>query len=411
MKTADSPYNMNQPFKLKNPVQYYAWGSHTHIQSLTGASQASEPMAELWMGAHPVAPSQIFANNKWISLDDFIRQFPEQTLGAETAEKYQHTLPFLFKLLAAEKPLSVQAHPDKTQAGKGYARENRLGIAIDDPRRNYRDCRHKPECICALTPFTGLKGFRNIIDIGAQLKALCPESLAEELEILKRRGLKPFFKALMEIPAARKTTVIRETVKNAEADATLNPVFKWVLTLFQHYPEDIGILFPAILNLFRLSPGEALFLPAGELHAYLDGFGIEIMTNSDNVLRGGLTPKHIDVPELMNILNFSESTLSILRPEPVSLMESAYPTPAEEFSLSVITVTPPAIYDSTVCRGPEILLCTEGAASLSTADLPSSMQIHKGESVFIPAGVHEYKIAGDARIYKACVPIESPGIS
>jgi mannose-6-phosphate isomerase len=411
MKTADLPYKMNQPFKLKNPVQHYAWGSHTHIQTLTGASSTTEPMAELWMGAHPVAPSRIFASNDWVPLDDFIRQFPEQTLGGETAKKYHHTLPFLFKLLAAEKPLSIQAHPDKIRAEKGYARENHLGIAMDDPRRNYKDANHKPECICALTPFAGLKGFRNIIDIGAQLSGLCPKSLAKELEILRTKGLKPFFKALMEIPAARKTTVIGETVRNANADAIANPVFQWVLTLFQHYPEDIGILFPAILNLFCLSPGEALFLPAGELHAYLDGFGIEIMANSDNVLRGGLTPKHIDVPELMNILNFSESTLSILRPEPFSLMEAAYSTPAEEFSLSVIMVTPSAIYASPICRGPEILLCTKGAANLSAAGLSASMEVHKGGSVFIPAGVHEYKIAGNAQIYKAGVPIHSLGIS
>jgi len=395
---------MNQPFKLKNPVQHYAWGSHIHIQALTGETLASEPMAELWMGAHPAAPSRIFAGNTWIPLNDFIRQFPEQTLGAATSEKYHHTLPFLFKLLAAEKPLSIQAHPDKIQAEKGYARENRLGIAVDDPRRNYRDANHKPECICALTSFTGLKGFRNTIDIAAQLSGLCPISLAEELEILKSGGLKPFFKALMEMPELRKTTVIGETIQNAETDAATNPVCHWVLTLFQHYPGDIGILFPAILNLFHLSPGEALFLPAGELHAYLDGFGIEIMANSDNVLRGGLTPKHIDVPELMNILDFRESTLSILRPEPVSRMEAAYPTSAEEFSLSVIMVTPEALYDSPACRGPEILLCMEGEALLSTAGLPAPMVINKGESAFVPAGAHEYKIAGDARIFKAGVP-------
>jgi len=376
-----------------------------------GVSPTPEPWAELWMGTHPAAPSQLCVNNEWISLNMFIRQSPEQILEKKTAEKYQNTLPFLLKLLAAETPLSIQAHPDKMQAQEGFDRENRLGIPVTDPKRNYKDFHHKPECICALTPFTGLKGFRHIDDIAAQLTVLCPENLAEALGILKTKGLKPFFKALMAIPLAQKTAVIRETVKNAEADANANPVFKWILALFRYYPEDIGILFPAILNLFTLTPGEALFLPAGELHAYLDGFGIEIMANSDNVLRGGLTPKHIDVPELMNILTFNESTLSILRPETVSRMEAAYQTPSEEFSLIVITVTPLAIYESPVCRGPEILLCTKGAANLSSASLPASMEINSGESVFIPAGVHEYKIAGNAQIYKAGVPINSFGIS
>lgn len=357
------------------------------------------------MGAHPAAPSRICVNSEWMFLDTFIRQSPEPILGKKTAEKYQNTLPFLFKLLAAEKPLSIQAHPDKMQAQEGFDRENRLGIPLTDPKRNYKDFHHKPECICALTPFTGLKGFRHIDDIAAQLAVLCPENLAEALGILKTEGLKPFFKALMAIPLAQKTAVIRETVKNADADATANPVFKWILALFRHYPEDIGILSPAILNLFHLAPGEALFLPAGELHAYLAGFGIELMANSDNVLRGGLTPKHIDVPELMKVLNFRESTLSILRPERASDMEAKYPVFAEEFSFSVIHVTCTAAYISPDLRGPEILLCTQGAADLSIDGQDASIPMISGEAAFIPATADAYKVTGDARIYKAGVPI------
>ena len=355
------------------------------------------------MGAHPAAPSQVCMNNTLIQLDTFISQSPEQILGKKTAEKYQNTLPFLFKLLAAEKPLSIQVHPDKIQAQNGFDRENQLRIPINDPKRNYRDSCHKPECICALTPFTGLKGFRNVDDIAAQLAVLCPENLAEERKVLETGGLKLFFKALMAVPKAKKTAVIRETVKNA--DATANPVFKWIIALFRYYPDDIGILSPAILNLFHLAPGEALFLPAGELHAYLAGFGIELMANSDNVLRGGLTPKHIDVPELMNVLSFTESTLSILRPERVSGAEAKYPVFAEEFSLSVITVASTAIYVAPDHRGPEILLCTQGAADLSVGDRTAPIGIKSGEAAFIPATADAYTIIGDARIYKAGVPI------
>ena len=179
MKTAASLYNMNQPFKLKNQIQNYPWGSHSAIQHLMGIPPTREPWAELWMGAHPVAPSRIYVNDEWMSLDTFIRHSPIQILGKKTADQYQNTLPFLFKLLAAEKPLSIQAHPDKAQAKNGFDRENHLGIPLTDPKRNYKDFHHKPECICALTPFTGLKGFRNIDDIVAQLAVLCPENLAE----------------------------------------------------------------------------------------------------------------------------------------------------------------------------------------------------------------------------------------
>ncbi|RJP86116.1 MAG: mannose-6-phosphate isomerase, class I [Desulfobacteraceae bacterium] len=405
MKTAVSLYNMNQPFKLKNPIQTYAWGSHSAIQQVMGIPPTTDPWAELWMGAHPIAPSQVYTHNDWVSLDSFIRQSPEQMLGEKTAQKYQKTLPYLFKLLAAEKPLSIQAHPDRRQAENGFDRENRLGIKLDSPNRNYRDPRHKPECICALTPFTGLKGFRKIDDMASLLSALCPESLADELDILRTKGLKFFFHSLMAIPIEKKKAVIRETIKTAKEQAAANPIFQWILTLYLHYPEDIGILSPAILNLFRLAPGEALFLPAGELHAYLDGLGIELMANSDNVLRGGLTPKHIDVPELMNILNFNESTVSILYPERISDFEDRYPVLAEEFSLSVINITNAAFFSSSEHKSPEIVLCTQGKADLSCDNPTVFIHLNAGDAAFIPACVDRYKIIGDARIYKAGVPV------
>jgi len=405
MKTAVSLCNMNQPFKLKNPIQTYAWGSHSAIQQVMGIPPTTEPWAELWMGAHPVAPSKVYSHNDWVSLDSFIRQSPKQILGEKTAQKFQNTLPYLFKLLAAEKPLSIQAHPDRRQAENGFDRENRLGIKLDSPSRNYRDPRHKPECICALTPFTGLKGFRKIDDIASLLSLLCPESLADELDILRTKGLKLFFNSLMAIPIEKKRAVIRETIKTAKEQAAANPIFQWILTLYMHYPEDIGILSPAILNLFSLAPGEALFLPAGELHAYLDGLGIELMANSDNVLRGGLTPKHIDVPELMNILNFNESTVSILYPERISDFEDRYPVLAEEFSLSVINITNAAFFSSSEHKSPEIVLCTQGKADLSCDNPTVFIHLNAGDAAFIPACVDNYKIIGDARIYKAGVPV------
>lgn len=396
--------NIAQPLKLENPVQPYAWGSHTDIQGLMGHAPTTEPWAELWMGAHPVAPSRVRVGQETMPLDVLLRRFPEPMLGAKTADQYDHTLPYLFKLLAAEQPLSIQAHPDSTQAQKGFERENQLKIPLTDPSRNYKDLRHKPECICALTPFTGLKGFRGCDDILRHLSQLCDKTLTDELNLLRTQGLKPFFNALMTLPESQKKAAIQEAVRNAEKSADANPVSAWILTLYSYYPNDIGVLFPGVLNLFHLSPGEALFLPAGELHAYLVGFGIELMANSDNVLRGGLTPKHVDVPELMNVLNFTESAISILRPEPVSSSLSSFPAVAKEFALSVIHVSENTSHVSKDHKNPEILLSIQGTAVLSAGDPATALQMKRGDSVFVPACMDDYTITGNARIYKAGVP-------
>lgn len=404
MKMESSPCKLARPFRLENPIQTYAWGSHTHIQTLMGRPPTAEPWAEMWMGAHPAAPSRLTVNGDQLTLDALIRQCPEQALGKNTSETYHHALPYLFKLLAAERPLSIQAHPDSVQAERGFARENRRGLPLSDPARNYRDSCHKPECICALTPFTGLKGFRKKIDILDHLSRLCPKALGEEIHLLQVQGLKPFFEALMTLPPVKKTGAVREAVGHAGQDGENDPVNAWILALFREYPDDIGVILPAVLNLFQLAPKEALFLPAGELHAYLDGFGIEVMANSDNVLRGGLTPKHVDVPELMNVLNFCESDIAVLGPSPVSATLSVYPSWAEEFTLSVIGVTDAAPHVEARHGVPEILICTEGAAELSAGNPATTIRLESGASVFLPASVTGCTITGNATFYKAGVP-------
>lgn len=397
---------MNKPLILKNIIQKYAWGSHIAIQQLTDTAPSEEPWAELWMGAHPKSPSKVQIDGQWVSLDELIHRFPEKILGKKTAKKFANTLPYLFKVLAAEQPLSIQAHPNAAQAQTGFNRESDAGLDINAPTRNYKDNHHKPECICALTPFTGLKGFRKIDSAVELLERFCPNGLAAEIKDFKKRDLKLFFQSLMELPDQQKATIIHETVNNAKKQATSDLTSQWIIKLYQQYPTDIGVISPLFLNLFYLTPGQALFLTAGELHAYLDGLGIELMANSDNVLRGGLTPKHVDVPELLNILNFAESEIDILRPESVSDCEGTYPGIAEEFELSVIQVSDSRTYVSPKNRSVEILLCTRGNADLSyDSGTVESIHMKKGDSVLIPAAANVYQLNGKAAFYKASVPV------
>jgi len=397
---------MIKPLILKNTIQKYAWGSHFAIQQLMDISPSEEPWAEIWMGAHPKAPSQIHVDGQWISLFDFINRFPDKILGKYTARKFNNSLPYLFKVLAAEQPLSIQAHPNAVQAKKGFERENKNGLAINAPSRNYKDTHHKPECICAITPFTGLKGFRKIPSAVELLERFCPRGLTDEIKALKKQDLKLFFQSLMELPDSATKSVIHEAVDNAKKQIAPEIICQWILKLYLQYPTDIGVISPLFLNLFCLEPGQALFLPAGELHAYLDGLGIELMANSDNVLRGGLTPKHVDVPELMNVLNFVESDIEILLPECISECEEQYPVFADEFLLSSIHVSDSKTYISPEPRSVEILLCIHGNAHLVyNAGINESIDIKKGDSVLIPAAADAYQLYGNAHFYKAGVPL------
>ena len=206
---------------LKNTIQNYAWGSPTAIPELLGdENPAHEPRAELWMGAHPKAPSFVNNGGQWVSLKDLIDRYPQEILGNEVALAFDNKLPYLFKVLAAAKPLSIQAHPNLNQAKEGYERENRLGIAMDAPNRSYKDANHKPECICALSPFWALYGFRDVCDILDMMGRNCPVALAGEMDLLKKepdsRGLKRFFTDLMTMDSQRQKRVVDEAVQNAK---------------------------------------------------------------------------------------------------------------------------------------------------------------------------------------------------
>ena len=395
---------------LKNPIQEYAWGSKTFISQLIGEqSPAKRPEAELWMGAHPRAPSQVLCDGEWISLSELIQKDPEGILGKSVAERFFNKLPFLFKVLAVAKPLSIQAHPSREQAREGFARENSLKIPLNAPHRNYKDENRKPELICALSPFWALKGWRKIDDIISLLDRIGAPALKDELLRLKRQpdqeGLRGFFTRLMMLEREQKGLIVNEVIGYSEKFSGDDPAFELMSRLNQEYPGDIGLLSPIFLKVVRLQPGEAMYIPAGELHTYLEGTGIELMANSDNVLRGGLTAKHIDVPELLMILNFTYNEVDILTPLRQESGERVYPIAAEEFMLSVISVREGSIFKSPRKRGVEMMICLEGNARMTDLGNENALSLTKGTAIIVPATVEQYRIEGDAAIYKASVPL------
>jgi len=402
-------YNMEKIGLLKNSIQEYAWGSPRSIADLLRQrNPENKPQAELWMGAHPKAPSLVQYNGQWVSLLDLIYKSPQKILGKETAKNFDNKLPYLFKVLAAAKPLSIQAHPNLHQARIGFQRENDQKIPLDASHRNYRDDNHKPECLCALTQFWALSRFRPISVLLSYLEKVCAHGLNAEIKDLKRQptsdGLKRFYTALMSMGADRQSQVVAEALKQAQRFASDDPVFQWMLKLADDYPNDMGVFSPILLNLICLEPGQAIFLNAGELHAYLKGLGIELMANSDNVLRGGLTPKHVDVPELLRVLKFEGQNVTLLKPQASIAEERVYASPAKEFELSVVTLNKGTQYRSPLDRSVEILICTRGKATLTEYRSQTETQLQQGASALIPAAVESYTIRGEGVCYKAAVP-------
>ncbi len=361
------------------------------------------------MGAHPKAPSQVLSDGIWRSLPEVIQESPAETLGQEVAARFSNKLPFLFKVLAAARPLSIQAHPNKEQAEQGFARENELGVPLDAPQRNYRDDNHKPEIICALTPFCALNGFRKLEEALRLLEKIRVPGLAEIVSFLRshpnRDGLKKFFNHLMTTDRGKQRKIVEQAVNSAEQQTNEEPVWTWMIKLNEEYPGDMGVLSPLFLNLVRLKPQQAMYLPAGELHGYLEGVGIELMANSDNVLRGGLTPKHIDVQELLTVLNFTDGDLNILGPENLAFGEAIYSTEAEEFVLSVMRLNKGAPFSSLRNRSVEIMICTEGEVSVTDLSAGDITNLTRGISIIVPAAVEQYRIEGEATLYKATVPV------
>jgi mannose-6-phosphate isomerase len=327
-------------------------------------------------------------------------------LGHEVCDRFGNELPFLFKVIAAAEPLSIQAHPDHDQAREGWARENAEGIPVDAPRRNYRDPNHKPELVCALTPFSTLKGFRRPDDLARHLEPIAGPELDREVGRLGRErnaaALRALFTRLMTLEADEKEAVLSRALAEAAERGPDDRAWAWVERLLARYPGDVGTLSPLYLNLVTLAPEEALFLPAGELHTYLEGTALEIMANSDNVLRGGLSPKNVDVPELLGILNFESSEAGILRGEPSGPAQQVYRTEAREFELGLVRVASGTPFTPEPGRGVEILLGIEGDCVLRSDE--RELPLGRGRVVFVPASVPSYEIGGEGRLARASVP-------
>jgi mannose-6-phosphate isomerase len=392
---------------LKNTVLNYDWGSFTAIAGLLGEKTPSaKPMAEMWMGAHPKAPSAVFFQNQWVSLSDLIQTYPKDILGHTIAGRFRE-LPYLFKVLAADKPLSIQAHPNEMAARKGFIRENVLNIPLDAYNRNYKDSHHKPECICAITPFWVLNGFRHRTEIVKNLEKFLPDVLHNLRHCLSvgdgNEGLRQFFKKLLSLGPEEKEFCLNRTVEKATENPK-DPLSFWIRRLNDVYPGDIGVLSPVFLNLVCLNPGQGMYLPPGELHAYLEGVGVELMANSDNVLRGGLTPKYVDADELTAVLSFEERGIEILFPIKLRPTEFQYETPAVEFALSKIMVEEGRVHAAVKERSVEILLCVDGDAVISNRD--DFIRTVRGTSVIVPAAASAYDIKGTATFFKASVPLK-----
>lgn len=397
--------------RLANTVRPYAWGSTTALPELLGTAPTGEPQAEMWMGAHPGAPSRVDRGAGPLSLAEVIDAAPETELGPEAVRAFGPRLPFLLKLLAAGSPLSLQVHPDLEQAREGFADEERRGVPIDAGHRNYKDANHKPELIVALTPFDGLCGFRHPARSADLLAGLGVDDLKPYVDILRASPEEDALREVLTAVLSAEHHALAGTVEQAavaanrlaQEDGPHAGDYAAYAAIAHHYPGDPGVLAAMLLNHVRLQPGEALFLGAGIPHAYLSGLGVELMANSDNVLRCGLTPKHVDVPELLRVVRFESGDAGVLRPEAVD-GEEIYETPIDEFRLSRFVLAPGAAPRPLVSRTPQILLCTAGTVRLRDGGTGAAAELAlgPGESAFVPAG-EALTLAGEGTLFRATV--------
>ncbi|MGL5336041.1 MAG: mannose-6-phosphate isomerase, class I, partial [Enterovibrio sp.] len=353
----------NAMFKLKNVIQNYAWGSKTAITTLFGIKNSNnEPQAEIWMGAHANGCSKNETTDQ--RLIDIINEDKVSLLGKYTASRFGE-LPFLFKVLSAQTPLSIQVHPNLLKAQQGFAKENKMGLAINDAKRNYKDPNHKPELVYALTPFKAMNGFRSIeqiIDFFSKINiSVLNKNLDEFKNAPNSDGLKKFFKAIMSLENEDKDSALKElflSINSLSNDPQMHNIFIYIKNFREHYPNDIGLFSPLLLNIVELEVGEAMFLSAQTPHAYVHGTALEIMANSDNVLRAGLTPKYIDLPELIDNTIFAEKPLTSIKLSPLIKQDkSFYPVPVDDFAFEVINLNN---NEKQFMRSAEILFCIDG---------------------------------------------------
>jgi mannose-6-phosphate isomerase len=393
-----------RPSLLQVVIQNYAWGSLSAIAELRGEPPGGEPQAELWIGAHPMGPST--AGD--ISLVDAIAIDPIGTLGDDSCARFGERLPFLLKVLAAERPLSLQAHPSRAQAAAGFAREEAAGIPINAPNRVFKDANHKPELICALTEFEALCGFRPVRDTAAGLELIdTPTTLGMAARLRTEHpamALQGIVRHLLELRPDAAAGVVAEVTDGCRRVAAAHGPFAapahLAVRLAEEFPGDPGVVVSLLLNHIVLAPGEALSLVAGNMHAYIKGVGVELMANSDNVLRGGLTTKHISVSGLLDVVDWTPVPDPTCRPARDG-QRLQYPSPSEEFALERLSCGP----ETFVVLGPELLWCANAAVEVvcTRGAVTEELHLPRGAAAFVPASTGSYQLRGSGVVFRATI--------
>ncbi|MEO5779366.1 MULTISPECIES: mannose-6-phosphate isomerase, class I [Arthrobacter] len=391
-------------YKLHNVLRPYAWGSTTAIAGLLGRPASGGPEAELWIGAHPDSPSALVqpadaGGAVQLGLDELIAGDPEHHLGAASIAEFGPRLPFLLKILAAESPLSLQVHPTLDQARAGFAREEAAGVDHADPARNYKDDNHKPEMLLALTPFESLCGFRPAADsrqvfehlvacfdlAGLELPPLLPRLLEDLAGSDEPAALRTAFERLLaggqDVTDA--TAMVTAALESGAPMAGHTAELSTVVDLNSQFPGDPGVLISLLLNRVSLEPGQAVFLPAGKVHAYLHGLGVEVMASSDNVLRGGLTPKFVDVPELLRTVAFEAVGVPLLNAATSGLGQEIFRPPFREFQLQRVELSPGSDPVPVAQSGAAVIIVVSGSVLLDSPK--GDLRLDRGASAFLPA--------------------------
>ncbi|MBT9183332.1 mannose-6-phosphate isomerase [Pectobacterium punjabense] len=382
--------------KMLNSVQHYAWGSKHALNELYGIDNPNDlPMAELWMGAHPKSSSAIIdEKGNTRSLRDVIAEDAITHLGAAVTLRFGE-LPFLFKVLCAEQPLSIQVHPSKSAAEQGFEKENAAGIPLDAAERNYKDANHKPELVYALTPFQAMNGFRELSEIVHLLEPIASAhpSIVAFLQQPDAKNLAMLFTNLLSMEGEQKSRALG--VLKAALNSQNGEPWATIRAITHYYSDDSGLFSPLLLNVITLQPGEAMFLFAQTPHAYLKGVALEVMANSDNVLRAGLTPKYIDIPELLeNVVFEAKPTNQLLTTPQRQGNELSFPIPVDDFAFSLheLSENPQTLSQNSAA----VVFCVDGHAVLQKNE--QRLSLRPGESCFISASESPITVEGQGRL-------------
>ena len=394
---------------IQGAIQHYDWGGLQFIPELLGVENtAQQPFAELWMGTHLRGPARAQIQNTSLPLGDLIQQNPEKWLGKRVAHKFDNQLPFLFKVLDVNKMLSIQSHPTKEKAVAGYLAENQKGIPLTAFNRVFKDDNHKPEIMVALTDFWLLHGFKSVAAIAQTLEEVPEFSSLKGL--FGQENIFDLYKTIMEWPQATINEILaplgnRLSGRYKAGELTPDQADYWAALAFQRSMEsenqiDRGIFSIYLFNLVELKPGQGIFQDAGIPHAYLRGVNMELMANSDNVFRGGLTKKFIAVPELLENLVFDPVTPNILEGSSISPVESVFQSPSPDFELRKIQLDPSQEQIVEAEDSPAIIILLAGKASVGP-----NLELSKGQICFVPAGTkYQIKAQEKALLFKAMVP-------